>query len=809
MTSVLAPQGVGLWGQNLRFTGAVGVAPAIPSDAYNRNSIGQRGGSVVTPIADVVGAGPSSSSRDPFNKQAATLIIRDEPKPRTLRDGFSGGEASFERGGIVTPIARTTLTEPEIKARLGSEGKSTRPASATPISLNDAIAMLRTAEETWPDTSTANDDDEEHAINTGYTELVSDAKRLKIIKGASMRRPITDEEQTVVTQIASKYASALGELSSDAVGVEAAAAAEDARPANQAASLAAAAEQVNKSITAAEADITKGENDLRIEAARVDGIENDMRTLMTTYDRLAYNRRNARAAGHRQLANNITNKLDKLDIQGDMLNAERDASIARQGSLDNLIYNTVLARDALDQQADDLINTRVEPSRSEQMRAESTARFAPHDRERAQQAATMRGVMDPQFLRSRAQAERIGENASQQRQAQLSASYATALNSDALQSAIATGASQQRQAAMAQSDAASLAQMSASYATALKSDALQSAIATGASQQRNNAILQAALIGSDAYGQRALIGSDAYRQRANAMRAVEKNTLAQMRQSGAASIAQMGQAQTLAADQAKRDGLLWTQARDNDQDQRARDTAIQKMENKRSSSQIKAVQDASLAAGQFNDAQIVAIQTASANIANATRVSASGVSDAIGALTTALNSQGAGAVASINAATQAIAELAASGVTGDTLMLRTEDIITAIEAGAISSNKVNSNSSAVLANSIRALGITLNEDASSRELDAETRLTEMLNPMSENIADIRQSSGGIMRSLGVVASALTDPENPISVDLRGARNVGQFGNAANAPLRMRLLGDEGGFVGEPPREPRQQPRRRR
>lgn len=769
MTSVLAPQGVGLWGQNLRFTGAVGVAPAIPSDAYNRNSIGQRGGSVVTPVADVVGAGPSSSSRDPFNKQAATLIIRDEPKPRTLRDGFSGGEASFERGGIVTPIARTTLTEPEITARLGSEGKSTRPASATPISLNDAIAMLRTAEETWPDTSTANDDDEEHAINTGYTELVSDAKRLKIIKGASMRRPITDEEQTVVTQIASKYASTLGEQSSDAVGVEAAAAAEDARPANQAASLAAAAEQVNKSITAAEADITKGENDLRIEAARVDGIEDDMRTLMTTYDRLAYNRRNARAAGHRQLANNISNKLDKLDIQGDMLNAERDASIARQGSLDNLIYNTVLARNALDQQADDIINTRVEPSRSSQMRAESTARFAPHDRERAQQAATMRGVMDPQFLRSRAQAERIGENASQQRQAQLSASYATALNSDEL----------------------------------------QSAIATGASQQRNNAILQAALIGSDAYGQRALIGSDAYRQRANAMRAVEKNTLAQMRQSGAASIAQMGQAQTLAADQAKRDGLLWTQARDNDQAQRERDTAIQKMENKRSSSQIKAVQDASLAAGQFNDAQIVAIQTASANIANATRVSASGVSDAIGALTTALNSQGAGAVASINAATQAIAELAASGVTGDTLMLRTEDIITAIEAGAISSNKVNSNSSAVLANSIRALGITLNEDASSRELDAETRLTEMLNPMSENIADIRQSSGGIMRSLGVVASALTDPENPISVDLRGARQGGQFGDAANAPLRMRLLGDEGGFVGEPPREPRQQPRRRR
>ena len=795
MTSVLAPQGVGLWGQNLRFTGAVGVAPAIPSDAYNRNSIGQRGGSVVTPVADVVGAGPSSSSRDPFNKQAATLIIRDEPKPRTLRDGFSGGEASFERGGIVTPIARTTLTEPEIKARLGSEGKSSRPASATPISLNDAIAMLRTAEETWPDTSTANDDDEEHAINTGYTELVSDAKRLKIIKGASMRRPITDEEQAVVTQIASKYASALGDLSSDAVGVEAAAAAEDARPANQAASLAAAAEQVNKSITAAEADITKGENDLRIEAARVDGIEGDMRTLMTTYDRLAYNRRNARAAGHLQLANNITNKLDKLDIQGDMLNAERNASIARQGSLDNLIYNTVLAHNALNQQADDLITTRVEPSRSSQMRAESTARFAPHDREREQQAATMRGVMDPQFLRSRAQAERIGGDASQQRQAQLSASYATALNSDALQSAIATGASQQRQAAMAQSDAASQAQLSASYATALKSDALQSAIATGASQQRNIAMHQADLI-----------GSDAYRQRANAMRAVEKNTLAQMRQSGAASIAQMGQAQTLAADQAKRDGLLWTQARDNDQAQRARDTATQKMENTRSSSQIQAIQDASLAAGRFNDAQIAAIQSASANIANATRVSASGVSDAIGALTTALNSQGAGAVASINAATQAIAELAASGVTGDTLMLRTDDLITAIEAGAISSNKVNSNSSAVLANSIRALGISLNEDASSRELDASTRLTEILNPISENIADIRQSSGGMMRSIGAVASALTDPANPISVDLRGARQGGQFGDAANAPLRMHLLGDEGGFVGEPPRQPR--PRRR-
>ena len=467
MTSVLAPQGVGLWGQNLRFTGAVGVAPAIPSDAYNRNSIGQRGGSVVTPVADVVGAGPSSSSRDPFNKQAATLIIRDEPKPRTLRDGFSGGEASFERGGIVTPIARTTLTEPEIKARLGSEGKSTRPASATPISLNDAIAMLRTAEETWPASV-----DGEPEIDDGYKELVSDAKRLKIIKGASMRRPITDEEQTAVTQIASKYASALGELSSDAVGVEAAAAAEDARPANQAASLAAAADRVNNDIDRAQNDIIRDAADTRSEAARLDQMDIKLNKLRNAYQIIGYERNAAVVADEPDRVKDLDTVLNGIRTRAGELLGKRALTAERLNELDRDINTTNLALNELDEQKGELEGLRVEPSRSSQMRAESTSRFAPHDRERARQAATMRGVMAPQFEESRRQAADLNT---------INRMQAADLNT--------------------------INRMQAER------------IGTDAHDQRAAASLQAKNIGDAAYG-----------QRATAIRNVDKNSLATLRQ---------------------------------------------------------------------------------------------------------------------------------------------------------------------------------------------------------------------------------------------------------------------------------------
>lgn len=409
MTSVLAPQGIGLWGQNLRFTGAVGVAPAIPSTAYNQNSIGQRGGTVVTPIANVTGSTPSNSSRDPFNKQAATLIIRDEPKPRTLRDGFSGGEASFERGGIVTPIARTTLTEPEIKARLGAEGKSTRPASATPISLNDAIAMLRTAEETWPSEGDPDrNPDEAKALDAGYIELVSDAKRLKIIKGASMRRPITDEEQTIVTQIASKYASALGEQSGEVVGAEAAAAAEDARPAVEAASLAAATERAGRQFDAAEDNLAQLNGAMVDAHDHVEDLARVARTVDEDYRKILNRRTRSQAEGgsiskYMNLST-VVNRLDrKRQEVGDALTTA-DEQLRDIGRERELAY---LARNELGDQVDVLAGARVEPSRLAQMRDESNARFAPHDRERRRQADMMRSVMDPQFDASRIQAGNI------------------------------------------------------------------------------------------------------------------------------------------------------------------------------------------------------------------------------------------------------------------------------------------------------------------------------------------------------------------------------------------------------------------
>jgi hypothetical protein len=198
MTSVLAPQGVGLWGQNLHDMSATGSYARLPPDAYNKNSIGQRGGDVRVPLAQV---GPSAGTRpgDPMGKQAAALIVSMSPYPlRTLRDGLIGG--GRDASAIRVPLARVTPTEAEIATRIAQEAKSEAPSSAMPVTLNQAIELLKAAEEGWSG---------DPATDAGYAELVADARRLKDIRAVAKRRPIRDDEQTLINSLADKYSGAI------------------------------------------------------------------------------------------------------------------------------------------------------------------------------------------------------------------------------------------------------------------------------------------------------------------------------------------------------------------------------------------------------------------------------------------------------------------------------------------------------------------------------------------------------------------------------------------------------------------------
>ena len=195
MTSILAPQGVGLWGQPLHDMSATGSYARLPPDAYNKNSIGQRGGDVRVPLAQV---GPLAGTRpgDPMGKQAAALIVSMSPYPlRTLRDGLIGG--GRDASAIRVPLARVTPTEAEIATRISQEAKSETPSSAMPVTLNQAIELLKAAEEGWQ----GNDVD--------YEALLADAQRLKAIRAVAKRRPIRDDEQALINSLADKYSGAI------------------------------------------------------------------------------------------------------------------------------------------------------------------------------------------------------------------------------------------------------------------------------------------------------------------------------------------------------------------------------------------------------------------------------------------------------------------------------------------------------------------------------------------------------------------------------------------------------------------------
>jgi hypothetical protein len=180
---------------------ATGSYERLPPDAYNKNSIGQRGGDVRVPLAQV---GPSAGTRpgDPMGKQAAALIVSMSPYPlRTLRDGLVNG--GRDASAIRVPLARVTPTEAEIATRISQEAKSETPSSAMPVTLNQAIELLKAAEEGWQ----GNDVD--------YEALLADAQRLKAIRAVAKRRPIRDDEQALINSLADKYSGAIETAVSD------------------------------------------------------------------------------------------------------------------------------------------------------------------------------------------------------------------------------------------------------------------------------------------------------------------------------------------------------------------------------------------------------------------------------------------------------------------------------------------------------------------------------------------------------------------------------------------------------------------
>lgn len=183
---------------------ATGSYARLPPDAYNRNSIGQRGGDVRVPLAQV---GPSAGTRpgDPMGKQAAALIVSMSPYPlRTLRDGLVNG--GRDASAIRVPLAHVTPTEAEIATRITQEAKSETPSSAMPVTLNQAIELLKAAEEGWA---------EEGKDDAGYAALLADAQRLKAIRAVAKRRPIRDDEQALINSLADKYSGAIETAVSD------------------------------------------------------------------------------------------------------------------------------------------------------------------------------------------------------------------------------------------------------------------------------------------------------------------------------------------------------------------------------------------------------------------------------------------------------------------------------------------------------------------------------------------------------------------------------------------------------------------
>jgi hypothetical protein len=143
------------------------------------------------------GAGGSGGSiGDPTQKQAAQerIIRPDDDDPGLQGSGRNFGRNADPSDAIRVSIPRTTISSAEIADRMATEGRVERPVTAAPVSVDDAITVLKAAEAGWP----AGDD-------AGYAALLADAHRLKLVQAALLRRPMTAEDQGVITAIAQKY----------------------------------------------------------------------------------------------------------------------------------------------------------------------------------------------------------------------------------------------------------------------------------------------------------------------------------------------------------------------------------------------------------------------------------------------------------------------------------------------------------------------------------------------------------------------------------------------------------------------------
>jgi hypothetical protein len=188
----LAPRGVGVWGAGLLGNGAVELLPDPEPAKYGHEAIA-RGGSVRVPAARVVpGRGPAVSPTNPGLQGARVIEIHHAGTLQPDRLGFGRS-----RGGIQVPVAQVAVNPEALAARFALEGTMDRPASAIPITVDQAVEVLKAAESGFRGT------------DAEYADLVADAQRLKLLRAATARRPLSGDERAVMEAIANKYGAAL------------------------------------------------------------------------------------------------------------------------------------------------------------------------------------------------------------------------------------------------------------------------------------------------------------------------------------------------------------------------------------------------------------------------------------------------------------------------------------------------------------------------------------------------------------------------------------------------------------------------
>jgi hypothetical protein len=371
MTAVLAPPGVGVWGQPLRPNYFKTTTIFRGADAPKT-----RGGTAHVPMAVAGFQASAGSVSDPMGKRAAIAITADRGPYKTLRDALHNRDASRD---IHTPVADAYMSKEQRAQRIVDEGTTESAAFRTPITVAQAVAILKAAEETFaslddvkasPAEIKANDD--------SYNVLVADAKKLRLIQGATLRRPINSDEQEFITELAGRYSSVMAREATAGIDAARAALVEDSRPATEEANRA-------RRIAASTASIAS----LDAHTAKAAEMRDDAKD---NVDVLLLQRANIVRASRRERA--ITIRVgpspdekraaaDRLAILQTNLDST-DREIANNRSTESMLTSQLgslnQARNASYDDIKDANALVVAPSDSVRMRNDTTARFAKHDR---------------------------------------------------------------------------------------------------------------------------------------------------------------------------------------------------------------------------------------------------------------------------------------------------------------------------------------------------------------------------------------------------------------------------------------------